>query len=295
MEAFSFKSEGQLLQGAFFSSAQDSRSNPTTNNKPGRSTRPVVILCHGAYEDRENWYDYANRLAEQGYSTLALDFIGHGASSGQRGLVDLRLWAYNLRDAMNALAADGPYRRFALVGWGSGGSAALLAAAHDRRLTCLAVLAAPVQVIPPLNERLVFSLASGASRVWSVIKKKPLTLSRLESYQKACFAVNEQVDAAYKANPHLQEILRAVPIPGSLDSVWVDITKAVVKITVPVLILHGTQDKILSVKQSEKLYKLLPGIKQFYQVEESGNALHLDQKKDEVYIAIARWLKHYAN
>jgi pimeloyl-ACP methyl ester carboxylesterase len=286
MEIIQFDSEGQALQGAFFPGEHVGQKN---------SISPLaVILCHGAFEGRENWYPYAERLADQGFPTLALDFVGHGHSTGPRGLVELRQWAYNLRDAVNILAERG-YNRFALVGWGSGGSAALLAAAHERRLDCVVVLAAPVQMMPPLSERVAYSLALGASRVWKAIKKTPLTLTRLDDYAKMRFANDEQVDAAYKANPVLQENLKAVPVSGSLDSVWVDITTALVKIKAPVLIIHGRQDAVVPIKQSDLLYAILPGHKKLCLIEDSGHALHLDQKKDEVFIAIAKWLKHYSD
>jgi pimeloyl-ACP methyl ester carboxylesterase len=140
-----------------------------------------------------------------------------------------------------------------------------------------------------------FSLAAGASKLWKAVKKRPLTLSRLQEFENQRFAVNDQVDGEYKANPIWRETLQAVPIPESLDSVWVDITQAVVKIKTPVLILHGTDDKVVPLKQSEKLHALLPGMKKLCLIEDSGHALHLDQKKDDVYILIARWIKHYRN
>ena len=207
-------------------------------------------------------------------------------------MVEMRQWAYNIRDAMNALGKLG-FRRFALVGWGSGGSAALLAAAHDRRLVCAVVLAAPIRLIPPLGERIAYTLATAASKIWKVFAKKPLTFSREQAYAAADFALDTQADAAYKENLRLQETLVAVPIPESLDSVWIDITKALANIKVPVLIVHGARDAIVPVKQSEKLQKLLPGRKKLILVEDAGHALHFEPKKDEVYQVIARWIKHY--
>ncbi|MBE0696167.1 MAG: alpha/beta fold hydrolase, partial [Anaerolineaceae bacterium] len=86
---------------------------------------------------------------------------------------------------------------------------------------------------------------------------------------------------------------KAVPVPESLDSVWIDITKAVEKIKIPVLILQGASDKVVPVKQSELLHGLLAGRRKLVVIEAAGHALHFDQKKDEVYLAIARWMKHY--
>ena len=229
-ETLSFESEGQLLQGSFY---WDDSSQPIK----------AVILCHGAFEGRENWAEYAQRLAAQGFPSLVFDFVGHGESAGRRGLVDMRQWAYNIRDAMNALGKRG-FRHFALVGWGSGGSAALLAAAHDRRLVCVVVLAAPVQLIPPLNERAAYILATGASRVLKAVRKKPLTFSREQALESHAFRGGElRRMPAYKADLRQRETWKAVPIPESLDSVWIDITKAAAKIKIPVLILHGGGDQ----------------------------------------------------
>ncbi len=81
-----------------------------------RSPRPVaVVLCHGAFEFKDNWFNYAERLARYGFTTLAFDFTGHGASEGLRGTVDMHVWPYDIREALNFLSAQG-YRRFGLVG-----------------------------------------------------------------------------------------------------------------------------------------------------------------------------------
>lgn len=295
MEIISFASEGKLLQGTFFTAAaQPALQSQEPGQKAGEQfpSDKAVIVCHGAFESRENWSIFAQRLADQGFATLVFDFVGHGGSEGSPGLVDMRQWAYNIRDAMTALGERG-FQRFALVGWGSGGSAALLAAAHDLRLVCLAVLAAPIQLTPPLNERTAYTLATGVSKVWKVVKKRPLTLSREQSFGALRFAVDDTADAAYKENLRLRETWKAVPIPESLDAVWLDISKAAVKIMVPVLIIHGARDAVVPVKQSEKLLDLLHGPKELMLVEDAGHALHFDQKQDEVFQAIARWIHHY--
>lgn len=284
MEVIRFISDGHEMQGVWF--------EPTPGSRPGMTNTSAVILCHGAFEDHQNWSTYAERLAGQGFATLALDFVGHGESQGLRGLVGMKPWAYNIREAMNELGRRG-YRHFALVGWNLGGSAVLLTAAHDQRLACVVVLSAPIRILPGLGERAAYTLAAAASKVLRLIRKRPLTFSRLDEYTRRRFAVNDSADSAYKNNPQLREILRAVPFPESLDSVWVDISAAIPKIKAPVLVIHGGCDTILPVQQSKTLYTLLPGVKKLVLVDDSGHALHLDQKKDEVYVAIASWIKHY--
>lgn len=252
----------------------------------------AVVFCHGAFEFKENWSAYAELGAAEGYATFTFDFAGHGESQGLRSLVDLRVWAYNIRDVLNHLYGRG-YQRFALVGWGSGGSAALLAAAHDRRVACAAILSAPVYLVPNMGERAAFGLISAAGRIKKAITGKSLTLSRLNELSEMKVAVDESANTQYLCNPKVREQYSAVPIPGSLDSAWIDITRAADRVKIPVLILHGTQDRIVTVDQSERLFSILQGKKVFKRIDASGHALHLDGQKEIVFLEICDWVKRY--
>ncbi|MBL7065820.1 MAG: alpha/beta fold hydrolase [Anaerolineae bacterium] len=278
MEAVTFSSGDNRLSGVLFGAP---------------SPRPVaVVLCHGAFEFKDNWFDCAERLARQGFATLAFDFTGHGESEGLRGTVDMRIWPYDVREALNFLSARG-YRRFGLVGWDSGGSAVVVAAAHDPRVRCAAVLSAPVLLMPSLADRVVFILAIGASKVKRALWHKPLTLSRIKELDKMCVAVDDDANTRYLSDPRLRAYFEAVPVPESLDSTWIDITRAARKVKVPMLIIHGAEDTITPLKQSRKLHDAVRGRKRLHIVDEVGHAVHLDQHRDEVYKLIAGWMKRY--
>lgn len=252
----------------------------------------AIVFCHGAFEFQDNWFAYAERLNSEGFTTFTFDFAGHGDSEGLRGLVNLRVWAYNIRDALNYLQTRG-YRRFALVGWGSGGSAALLAAAHDPRLSCAVILSAPVYLLPPLPERIAYGLVALAAKIKKAIFKRPLTLSRLNELAEMRMLSDGGANERYLSNPKVREIYQAVPIPDSLDSVWIDITLAAKKVNIPVLVMHGSEDKIIPVDQSQKLYDLLSGEKELKLLQGCGHAVHLDREKDAVYGMISGWVRDH--
>ena len=310
LEALEFSSQGVLLQGCLFfplhpeategGGAQQAASQPLDPDgeteqaaKAAAGDGPsALILCHGALEHQGNWEAYARRLAANGYPTLTFDFSGHGRSQGLRGAVQMAAWAYNLRDAMNMLARRG-FRRFGLVGWNSGGSAALLAASHDPRVACLVTLATPVRLLPSLADRLVYGGAALVSRLFRLVLRRPFTVSRLPELPEIEMALDPQANASYFSDPLIQSAYASVPVSESLDSVWLDITASLGRVHSPVLVLHGDQDRVLPAAHSQRLYDHLPGPAQLQIIEDSGHALHLDSNSDEVFLHLVRWIKKH--
>jgi alpha-beta hydrolase superfamily lysophospholipase len=264
----------------------------TLHQVDGEDPAAVMLFCHGAFETQENWSDFAERLCADGLASFTFDFAGQGESQGTRGLVDLRIWAYNLRDALSCLQSRG-FKRFGVVGWDSGGSATLLAAAHDTRLSCLVILSAPVYLAPPFAERVAYGLISTVARIKKAVLKKPLNLSRLNELQNLRMLADENENEAYFSDPKVRQRYAAVPVLESLDNIWVDITRSIRKIEIPVLIVHGAEDKILSPEQSQTLFTLLNGPEDMKLLEGSGHAVHLDRKKEDAYILIRRWARKY--
>jgi alpha-beta hydrolase superfamily lysophospholipase len=258
--------------------------------KPNLPSRGAVLFCHGAFETQKNWADFAGRLSQAGFTCLTFDFAGHGQSQGLPGMVSLRTWAHNIRDALGVLEARG-CPLVGLVGWDSGGSAALLAAAHDARVCCAVILSAPIYLLPTLAERVAYGLASLAASLKQAVLHKPLMLSRLNEMKDLGVLSNKAANTAYFAIPEVQRMYKAAPIPQSLDSVWVDITGTVQNVAVPVRIIHGAEDKIILPGQAQKLYDLLAERKDLKIMDGCAHAVHLDSEKEAVYSLILDWMK----
>src|ERR1051325_10075847 len=108
---------------------------------------PAVIVCHGAGEFKENYFEMCELLAERGIASLAIDMHGHGESAGNRFCVEMREWVPDIQAALDFLekhpAIDGD--RIGAFGLSSGGTAILEAALVDRRLKALVALDATVR------------------------------------------------------------------------------------------------------------------------------------------------------
>jgi pimeloyl-ACP methyl ester carboxylesterase len=99
-----------------------------------------VVLAHMYPADQTSWYDYARKLADDGYMALTFDFRGYGESGGSRQIdrIDRDVAA-----ALDELRAQG-VARAVLVGASMGGTAALIVAARQPVEGVIA-LSAPVE------------------------------------------------------------------------------------------------------------------------------------------------------
>lgn len=98
---------------------------------PGR-TRATVIVLHGSHGTRSSTTGYLRMLHRAGYTTLAYDARGHGASGGHENALG---WN-GARDLAGAVAylrtrAEVDPRRIAALGLSMGGEEALRAAGQD--------------------------------------------------------------------------------------------------------------------------------------------------------------------
>ena len=122
-ETIRLRSLGDQLVGTLFLPDTEKRSS-------------VLIICHGAGEFKENYFELCELLADRGVATLAIDMHGHGESDGERYYVSMRQWVADVQAAIDFLLThpriDGG--RIGAFGLSSGGTAILEAALVDPRL-----------------------------------------------------------------------------------------------------------------------------------------------------------------
>ena len=99
-----------------------------------------VVLAHMYPADQTSWYDYARRLADEGYVALAFDFRGYGESGGNKQIDQIDR---DVAAALDEIRAQG-VTRVVLVGASMGGTAALMVAARQP-VQGVITLSAPVE------------------------------------------------------------------------------------------------------------------------------------------------------
>jgi len=254
---------------------------------PAAKSKGVVVILHGLGEHSERYADFAGFLVKHGWTVYLYDQRGHGRSGGARmhaqSIAEL---ADDLRDFLKFARKQGGDSPFFLIAHSFGGQVAINCLAQNGIQVDGAVLSAPnVQVavkVPPLK-RSAAKLLSYILPTFSVANEiDPDTVSR-----------DKDIVAKYKADPLVQHqisVRLGTQILENVDAIF----EIIPKIKVPLLILHGSEDRITSPAGSRKLYesvgskdkrfKLYPG---FYHeiLNEIG--------KHEVYQDIETWLEEH--
>ncbi|MBL9125553.1 MAG: alpha/beta fold hydrolase [Planctomycetaceae bacterium] len=107
---------------------------------PAAQRMGVVVFCHELTSDRNSAGPYVEVLRRRGFDVFAFDFRNHGASANLPGYEPLPwLTRFELADVQGALdyvcsRPDADPRGVGLMGVSRGGTAALAAAAGERRV-----------------------------------------------------------------------------------------------------------------------------------------------------------------
>jgi pimeloyl-ACP methyl ester carboxylesterase len=99
-------------------------------------TGPAVVLLHQTPRSWDEYRDVISRLADAGYTALALDTPGFGDSAPVAGEPSIQAWAAAVNDALDELGIE----RAAVVGHHTGGSIAVEVAARRPDRTAALIL-----------------------------------------------------------------------------------------------------------------------------------------------------------
>jgi alpha-beta hydrolase superfamily lysophospholipase len=213
--------------------------------------RAAVVLVHGLGEHSGRYQHVAAALVACGCAVYALDLRGHGRSEGPRALVDRFANAVADIDALVNIAqrerrGHGVNAPIFLLGHSMGGALALrYAVTHGHKLAGL-ILSGPAVALdgaPPLMR----PISKLLSRVAPTLGMFAIDAALVSRDQSAVAAYESDPLNAHGKVPArtLGEIVACVDqLPGVLGQV-----------TLPLLILHGGDDRLAGVSGSQMVIK----------------------------------------
>jgi alpha-beta hydrolase superfamily lysophospholipase len=252
---------------------------------------PVVIVCHGTGEFKENYFELCEVMAARGVAAFAIDLRGHGESTGERFCVHIHQWVADVQAAIGFLTThpkiDG--KRIGAFGLSSGGTAILEAAVIDPRLKALVTLDATVRNSLPLPMTMFLKLLIfiGGIKKRFTNHQWRLPLAKMGGLQLASDPdINRRITADTKG----LAAFMAFPFPGGAEAFFVETIQRVSRITAPTLVLWGEDDTLNPPRNACLLYAALTCKKTLHIIPGNGHVGHLDRHKAKVFALTADWV-----
>ena len=207
----------------------------------------VVVLVHGFMEHSGRYAEVAGALNRQGYAVYAPDLRGHGKSPGDRVFIhSFDQYVDDLETFLERVRARHAGRPFFLFGHSMGGSIVALLAITRRPDVRGVVLSAPaVQVgrqVFPILRRLAAMLSTVFPRM-RLVRMGCNWLSR-----------DPEVVADFRSDPLVFQDRFPVRTGAEILHAAQSIQDRMEALRHPLLLLHGTHDRVTDPEGSRRLY-----------------------------------------
>jgi acylglycerol lipase len=257
------------------------RSWPTPS-KP----RGIVVLVHGlmAHSGLYEWA--AERLVQNDFAVYALDLVGHGKSEGEHYFTDtVDRYVQDVAHVINIAKLRDPGLPVFVFGHSAGGVVSCTYALdHQNEIAGLVCESFAYEVPAP---NITLSLLKGLSRIAPHLHVFPLK------------------DEDFSRDPDFVEKMKADPLvhhmkyPSSTVAALVRsderLRKEVQNITLPVLIVHGTEDKVTKPSGSQHFYEKAGSTDKTLKLYEGHyHDLLNDVGKDVVMADITAWIASHS-
>lgn len=251
---------------------------------PGARPRGAVVLVHGLFEHSGCHARTASRLVRQGFSVYAMDLRGHGRSEGPR--CDVRSFDQYLLDLdvfFQRVSNEVGSQPLFLLGNSMGGLIVTLWAILRQPAIRGVILSGPLLKLAaglfPWLRHLVPATAVVAP--WLRYARIPFDwLSR-----------ERQVVDRFRDDPLVFHGRFTVGVAAQILRAAKEVSERAVSLSAPLLILHGSQDRVCDPAGSSALYQMAGSAdKTFHLYEGFYHEVFDEPQRERVLADMAAWL-----
>jgi len=250
--------------------------------QPAGKSRGVVIIAHGlnAHSGLYEWA--AQQFTSHGVTVYALDHRGRGRSEGERFFVKkFAHWTQDLATFIDIVKTREPGLPVFLLGHSAGGVIACgYALQHQTEIAGLICEDFAYQVPAPAVALAILKGVSHVAPHAQVMKLKNEDFSR-----------DPAVVAALNADPLIANESQPIETVAELVRAGQLLKKNFRLITLPLLILHGTADKVTKPSGSQQFYEMAGSSDKTLKLYEGYfHDLLADVGKEQVMADIQAWI-----
>jgi len=251
---------------------------------PSQKPKAVLVLVHGLAEHSGRYGNVVDYFVSRGYAVCALDHRGHGKSQGLPGYVErFSHFASDLIDFLNIVRRLFPQARIIAVGHSVGGTIAAAGAVQAPAKLDGLILSGAF-VIPGTSLSPVKILAA---RLLSLLLPK----MGVDTIDAAAVSQDKAVVRAYINDPLVYHGKVSARLGAEIITAMRRLLLEIAGLTLPVLIMHGSEDRLSRPEGSRLLYervgskhktlKLYPGF---------HHELFNEPGRRQVFEDMERWL-----
>ena len=214
---------------------------------PSNEPEAVLLIAHGLAEHSGRYINIVNYFVPKGYAVYGFDKRGHGKSPGQRGNVErFSHFVSDLKTFSNTIHSKHRDSRIFIVGHSVGGAIATAGAVHYQDgFDGLVLSGATLKVGASVSSGLII-----LARVLSLLLPK-LGISAIDA---SAISRDKAVVDAYIDDPLVYRGKISARLSAELITAIQMLRSQMSKIYLPILITHGTADRLSDPRGSEILY-----------------------------------------
>jgi alpha-beta hydrolase superfamily lysophospholipase len=251
---------------------------------PEGEIKAAILIVHGLGECCMRYTNVVTHLVPQGYAVYGFDLPGHGKSEGVREFVkEFAEYTQTVTAVYNIVQAEQPGKPVFLLGHSMGGLVAchyLLDHSADFQG---AVISAPGIMIPEFVTK--FTVFAG--KVLSIIAPK----FGLLGLDADSVSRDPAVVQSYKNDPLVFHGKTTARLSAELLKAMITVNEKMEQITTPLILLHGSQDKLANPKASQLLYERVSSTDKTLKIYEGlAHEVFNEPEHTDVLGDVAAWL-----
>ena len=243
----------------------------------------LVVMVHGIGEHGGCYDEWAEKFVAQSIGFLTFDLRGHGLSPGIRGHASINILKNDLRKVINEVRKKYTGIPIILFGHSMGGQVVLSHAFDETVMVDGVVASSPMLKLVNPPSKLVY-LARWASKItpWITLKTgiKAEQLSHTDAEKRK----------STKKDPLLQKRISIKLFSDMYANGDMIVRSDNLSSDIPILLMHGSDDKIVSFEANEQFAKKNQKIIDFKQWQNMYHDLLFDTGKEKVFEYVLQWL-----
>ncbi|MDV3350584.1 lysophospholipase [Leptothoe sp. LEGE 181152] len=253
---------------------------------PSGTAKAILALVHGFGEHCDRYSTVTTALTQAGYAIFGFDNQGHGRSEGQRGHIN-RWQDYrdNVRAFLTQVRQHEPNLPLFVLGHSLGGLIVLdFALNAPQGLTGIIISGPPIRPVGIAKPYLVV-IARALSGIWPRFSMD--VGAGAETLSRDPAIVNQTEDD---------------PLTHSMATVrWgteclvaiATVRRNIAQLQVPILLVHGSADKVNDVEGSEEIFARITSDKTLKIYPGSYHEPHNDLDRNQVMDDVIEWLDNH--